>query len=113
MIEVRPVETDEDVDTFLAVRRAIDPQHTIERAAYLRHRDAPGRIDVLARRGDAAGAAARLEPHAAAKAAGLRQLRTTTALANAPMLHVNERLGYRRGVAWVHLRGPLLDLVSP
>lgn len=46
---------------------------------------------------------------AAAKAAGLRELRTTTAFGNAPMLHVNERLGYRHGVAWVHLRGPLLD----
>ena len=45
----------------------------------------------------------------AAKGAGLRQLRTTTAFANAPMLRVNERLGYTRGVAWVHLRGPLLD----
>jgi GNAT superfamily N-acetyltransferase len=46
---------------------------------------------------------------AAATAAGLRELRTTTAFQNAPMLRVNERLGYRRGVAWVHLRGPLLD----
>lgn len=46
---------------------------------------------------------------AAAQAAGLRELRTTTAFGNAPMLHVNERLGYRRGVAWVHLRGALLD----
>jgi GNAT superfamily N-acetyltransferase len=46
---------------------------------------------------------------AAARRRGLRELRTTTAFANAPMLHVNERLGYRRGVAWIHLRGPLLD----
>ena len=45
----------------------------------------------------------------AAKAAGLRELRTTTAAANAPMLRVNEKLGYRRGVSWIHLRGPLLD----
>ena len=45
----------------------------------------------------------------AARSAGLRQLRTTTAFQNAPMLRVNERLGYRRGVAWIHLRGPLLD----
>jgi mycothiol synthase len=45
---------------------------------------------------------------AAASAAGLRELRTTTSVSNAPMLHVNERLGYRRGVAWIHFRGPLL-----
>jgi mycothiol synthase len=46
---------------------------------------------------------------AAARRGGLRELRTTTAFANAAMLHVNERLGFRPGVAWVHLRGPLLD----
>jgi mycothiol synthase len=44
----------------------------------------------------------------AAKAAGLRRLRTTNAVQN-PMLRVNERLGYRRDVDWLHLRGPLLD----
>ena len=50
---------------------------------------------------------------AAAQTAGLRELRTTTAFQNAPMLRVNERLGYRRGVAWIHLRGPLLDGETP
>jgi GNAT superfamily N-acetyltransferase len=301
MIELRPVETDDDVDAFLAVRRAIDPEHAIARPAYRKHITAPGRVDLVARRDGVAVAAAFVEPHqgnvdgstgyvsvrvlaeerrrgvgtllfrtlserahaagwselysvgrhddadtldylgkrgfaevlcmqelslevssadaglvdtpdrvelrvlgpelehaiyevarevytdvpqengiwisedferwrsdelpahavreccfaalagrevvgyatlhdagrgvglhamtgvtrawrgrgvaralksaqiAAAQAAGLRELRTTTAFANAPMLHVNELLGYRRGVAWVHLRGPLLD----
>jgi mycothiol synthase len=44
----------------------------------------------------------------AAKAAGLRRLRTANAVQN-PMLRVNERLGFRRDVEWIHLRGPLLD----
>jgi mycothiol synthase len=44
----------------------------------------------------------------AAKAAGLRRLRTSNAVQN-PMLLVNERLGFRRDVEWIHLRGPLLD----
>jgi GNAT superfamily N-acetyltransferase len=44
----------------------------------------------------------------AAKAAGLRRLRTANAVQN-PMLLVNERLGFRRDVEWIHLRGPLLD----
>jgi mycothiol synthase len=44
----------------------------------------------------------------AAKAAGLRRLRTANAVQN-PMLLVNERLGFRRDVDWLHLRGPLLD----
>jgi mycothiol synthase len=44
----------------------------------------------------------------AAKAAGLRTLRTANAVQN-PMLQVNERLGFRRDVDWLHLRGPLLD----
>lgn len=44
----------------------------------------------------------------AAKARGLRRLRTDNAMEN-PMRLVNERLGYRRDVDWIHLRGPLLD----
>jgi GNAT superfamily N-acetyltransferase len=44
----------------------------------------------------------------AAKARGLRRLRTANAMDN-PMRLVNERLGYRRDVDWLHLRGPLLD----
>jgi GNAT superfamily N-acetyltransferase len=64
-------------------------------------------------RGRGIAAALKRAQVAAARAAGLRELRTTTAFANAPMLHVNERLGFRRGVAWVHLRGPLLDGTAP
>ena len=45
---------------------------------------------------------------AAARAKGLRELRTANAMEN-PMRLVNERLGYRRDVDWIHLRGPLLD----
>lgn len=44
----------------------------------------------------------------AARARGLRRLRTSNAIEN-PMRKVNERLGYRRDVDWLHLRGPLLD----
>jgi len=44
----------------------------------------------------------------AARRHGLRRLRTANAIEN-PMLQVNERLGYRRDVDWLHLRGPLLD----
>ena len=44
----------------------------------------------------------------AARGAGLRRLRTANAVQN-PMLVVNERLGFRRDVEWIHLRGPLLD----
>lgn len=44
----------------------------------------------------------------AARDLGLRQLRTANAMEN-PMRLVNERLGYRRDVDWIHLRGPLLD----
>jgi mycothiol synthase len=44
----------------------------------------------------------------AARAAGLRTLRTANAVQN-PMLAVNERLGFRRDLDWIHLRGQLLD----
>jgi L-amino acid N-acyltransferase YncA len=45
---------------------------------------------------------------AAAKDAGLKVLRTTNDLGNAPMRRVNEKLGYERKSEWVHLGGPLL-----
>jgi GNAT superfamily N-acetyltransferase len=64
-------------------------------------------------RGRGVALALKREQLAAARHAGLRELRTTTAFQNAPMLRVNERLGYRRGVAWIHLRGPLLDGAAP
>ena len=44
---------------------------------------------------------------AAARAAGVRYLRTQNDLANAAMRRVNERLGYERRFEWVHLGGPL------
>jgi mycothiol synthase len=46
---------------------------------------------------------------AAAKEAGLKVLRTTNDLGNAPMRRVNEKLGYERKSEWVHLGGSLLD----
>jgi L-amino acid N-acyltransferase YncA len=45
---------------------------------------------------------------AAAQDAGLKFLRTTNDLGNAPMLRVNEKLGYERKFEWAHLGGPLL-----
>jgi mycothiol synthase len=45
---------------------------------------------------------------AAAKAAGLKFLRTQNDLGNAAMRRVNEKLGYERRFEWVHLAGPLL-----
>lgn len=45
---------------------------------------------------------------AASRAAGIRELRTTNASDNLPMRRVNEGLGYRPSVTWVHLRGPLV-----
>jgi len=44
---------------------------------------------------------------AAAKAAGLRYLRTQNDLGNAPMRRVNDKLGYERVLEWVHLIGPV------
>ena len=46
---------------------------------------------------------------AAAKKVGLKTLRTTNDLGNAPMRRVNEKLGYERKSEWVHLGGPLLE----
>ena len=48
---------------------------------------------------------------AAAKEAGFERLRTQNDLANAAMRAVNERLGYRSRLEWVHLSGPVLDRV--
>jgi GNAT superfamily N-acetyltransferase len=45
---------------------------------------------------------------AAARDAGISFLRTQNDLANAPMRRVNDRLGYRKRLEWVHLGGPLL-----
>lgn len=48
MIALRRVESEADADVFLALRRAIDPEHMPARMAYLEHIKAPGRVDVLA-----------------------------------------------------------------
>jgi len=45
---------------------------------------------------------------AAARERGFTELRTTNASDNLPMRRVNERLGYRATLTWLHLRGPLL-----
>jgi len=45
---------------------------------------------------------------AAAKAAGYERLRTQNDLGNAPMRRVNEKLGYRSRLEWVHFAGPLV-----
>ena len=41
-ITLRRVEGEEDVDVFLALRRAIDPEHMPAPAQYLEHIKAPG-----------------------------------------------------------------------
>ncbi len=46
---------------------------------------------------------------AGARQAGIRELRAQNDLGNAPMRRVNEKLGYRWRLAWLHLGGPLLD----
>ena len=46
---------------------------------------------------------------AAAREAGLRELRTQNDDANEAMRRVNERLGYEVRHSWIHLGGPLLD----
>jgi mycothiol synthase len=47
---------------------------------------------------------------AAAKEAGYERLRTQNDLANVAMRRVNERLGYRARLEWVHLAGPLVTV---
>ena len=44
----------------------------------------------------------------AAREAGIEVLRTQNDLGNAPMRRVNEQLGYRPSVEWIHLSGPVL-----
>lgn len=48
---------------------------------------------------------------AAAREAGIEVLRTQNDLGNAPMRRINEQLGYRATVEWLHLSGPLLGAV--
>jgi len=65
----------------------------------------------VARSARGRGVALALKRHqaAAARAAGWRRLRAQNDLANAPMLRVNEKLGYERKFEWIHLTGPLLE----
>lgn len=48
----------------------------------------------------------------AAREAGIGLLRTQNDLGNAPMRRINEQLGYRPSVEWIHLSGPLLRDVT-
>jgi len=59
-------------------------------------------------RGRGVARALKLAQIHAAREAGLARLRTQNDLENAPMRRVNERLGYRLRLAWIHLGGPLL-----
>jgi GNAT superfamily N-acetyltransferase len=59
-------------------------------------------------RGRGIGVALKQSQIAAAKAAGYERLRTQNDLANAPMRRVNEKLGYRPRLEWIHFAGPLL-----
>ena len=47
-IELRPVETEEDIAAFLDVRARVDPEYPITRANFDDGREQPDRIDVLA-----------------------------------------------------------------
>ena len=47
-VELRPVETETDIETFLDVRARVDPEHPITRANFDDGRDRPDRLDVLA-----------------------------------------------------------------
>lgn len=59
-------------------------------------------------RGRGVARALKLAQIHAAREAGLARLRTQNDLANHAMRRVNERLGYRLRLAWIHLGGPLL-----
>lgn len=48
MIELRRVETEEDIDVFLGLRARIDPDHLPSRVAYLGHLQLPERADLIA-----------------------------------------------------------------
>jgi GNAT superfamily N-acetyltransferase len=59
-------------------------------------------------RGRGIGLALKQSQIAAARVAGLERLRTQNDLVNAPMRRVNEKLGYRPRLEWIHFAGPLL-----
>jgi len=59
-------------------------------------------------RGRGVARALKLAQIRAAREAGLERIRTQNDVANVAMRRVNERLGYRLQLAWIHLGGPLL-----
>jgi hypothetical protein len=69
VITLRTVENDTDIDTFVEIRQRIHPENPLPREVVVE------------------------DQIAAAKEAGLKVLRTTNDLGNAPMRRVNEKLG--------------------
>ena len=63
MIELRRVETDEDIDVFLGLREQIDPDHPLSRAAYVEHLKLPERVDFIASLDGAPAGCGFVEPH--------------------------------------------------
>ena len=63
MLTLRRVDGEADADVFLAIRRAIDPEHMPDRSSYLRHIDAPGRIDLIGELGGEPVGAGFVERH--------------------------------------------------
>ena len=49
MIELRSVESEEDVEAFLDIRARVDPEYPITRANFDDGRGKPDRLDALAR----------------------------------------------------------------
>jgi hypothetical protein len=52
VIALRPVESEADVQSWLAVRARVDPDHPITRANFNDGREKPDRLDLLADLGD-------------------------------------------------------------
>jgi mycothiol synthase len=48
VLEIRPVETEEDIEAFLAIRAAVDPELPMTRESFDAERSAPGRLDLVA-----------------------------------------------------------------
>jgi mycothiol synthase len=48
VLEIRPAETEEDVEAFLAIRATVDPEFPITRESFDDERSTPGRLDVVA-----------------------------------------------------------------
>jgi mycothiol synthase len=63
VIELRRVETEDDVDVFLALRTAIDPEHLMARGPYLEEIKRPERLDLIAYVAGEPTGCAFVEPH--------------------------------------------------